>query len=326
MLFLELVREVGAGDPELAARALQGLRKYQAADRHAAQQERSTAAERSGSFLRDCGGDGPPLVLVPSLINPPHVLDLDTETSLASALAEHCHVLLLDWGPAGSRAGLDIRAHVTERLLPLVGELGEPAVLVGYCLGGTMALGASAAAPEAVHAVATLASPWHFSAYPPEDRAAIGRIADAAGPAAKRLGALPMEVLQASFWSLDPSRVVAKFAALADLAEESPEFRRFVRLEDWANGGEPLPLAAAEELAEGLFGEDRTGGGHWLGGGLPSCPTIHFRAANDRVVPAATAAEGERRDCPAGHVGMIVGRGAAEHLHRPLGQWLASLA
>ena len=61
--------------------------------------------------LRDHGGSGRPLVLVPSLINPPHILDLDADTSLAAALTPHAHVLLLDWGPASARADRSIAGH-----------------------------------------------------------------------------------------------------------------------------------------------------------------------------------------------------------------------
>ena len=73
--------------------------------------------------------------------------------------------------------------------------------------------------------------------------------------AAKGLGALPMEVLQAAFWSLDPERTVRKFAEFGRLDPGGAEARRFVELEEWANQGEPLPYPAAKELVEELFGE-----------------------------------------------------------------------
>jgi polyhydroxyalkanoate synthase len=260
-------------------------------------------------------------VLVPSLINPPHVLDLDRETSLADALAESGRVLLLDWGEASDRGNLSVTGHIQERLIPLLEELGEPVALIGYCLGGTMAL--AAAGSLRVRGVATLASPWHFSAYPQDARDSLTRIWQNSRSAAERIGVLPIEVLQAAFWSLDPQRVVTKYARLAGLDQAGDEFRRFVRLEDWANGGEPLPLPAARELIEDLFARDLPGHGRWAN--LPDCPLLHFTANADRIVPADTAAQGERIACPAGHVGMIVGRGARPHLHDPLRDWLARL-
>lgn len=323
-LFLDLVRQSASADPAAAAKALNGLRIYQEAQRDAAQRSRSMAVQVEGACLRDCGGSGAPIVLVPSLINPPNVLDLDEETSLAEALTPAGHVLLLDWGSAAARTGLDVSGHVRELLVPMVERLGERPALVGYCLGGTMALAAGTMTP--VRAIATLAAPWNFSAYPQDARDALRRIWNDARPGATQLGVLPIEVLQAAFWSLDPRRVVAKYARLPDLDPQGPELRRFLSLEDWANGGEPLPLPAARELIEELFGGNPSGSGKWFEGELPACPLLHFTAHADRIVPAATAAPGKRVECPAGHVGMIVGRSAGEHLHRPLREWLARTA
>src|SRR4029079_4573008 len=104
-LFLELVREVSARDPKLAAEALAGLRAYEQAPRRERPPPKPEVARVRGAALRDHGGDGPPVVLVPSLINPPRILDLDEQVSLTAAIAEMGrNVLLLDWGKADERA------------------------------------------------------------------------------------------------------------------------------------------------------------------------------------------------------------------------------
>lgn len=265
-------------------------------------------------------------MLVPSLINPPNILDLDGETSLADALTASGRVLLVDWGPAPERGSLDLGEHVTEVLVPLLHSLGEATALVGYCLGGTLALATPALAK--VRCVVTLASPWHFSSYAPEARRALHSLWEQARSGAEPLGVLPTEVLQAAFWSLDPARVVAKFARLAELTPSSVEVGRFIRLEDWANSGEPLPLPAAREMVEDLFVRDFPGRGEWRVGGrrvdLPRVPTLHFTASADLIVPDGSAAPGaDVRACPAGHVGMVVGRSAGHNLHAPLTEWLA---
>ncbi|WP_240309504.1 MULTISPECIES: alpha/beta hydrolase [Sphingomonas] len=316
-LFLELVRRAGEHDPALASAALAGLRAYQRAPRAADRRQRAAVATVGGASLRACGGSGAPIVLVPSLINPPYILDLEPGCSVAEALTPVGRVLLLDWGAASARS-LSLSEHVRTLLLPLLAALGEPAALVGYCLGGTLALAAGSAAPT--RGVATLAAPWRFAGYPEATRSAVRRMRDEAWPAAAALGLMPMEVLQAAFWSIDPARTVAKFAAFGRLDPASAEARRFVTLEDWANGGEAMPLAAAAELVDDLFGADRSGAGEWFG--LPTAPTLHFTAADDRIVPAATAGPGECRAIPSGHVGMIVGRRAPEQLFAPLAEWL----
>jgi len=230
--------------------ALKGLRAYQDADRAAPLAPMPVVAERLGARLRDYGGTGAPVVFIPSLINPPNILDLSEERSLLRWLAGHGHhVLLVDWGlDVARRASLSIGEHVEEVLLPLVAALDEPPIFVGYCLGGTMA--AAAAQLTASRGLATLAAPWFFSAYPDESRALLAHLWAAAQPALAALGVLPMEVLQSAFWSLDPSRTVGKFEAFADMAPGSSEARSFITLEDWANDGPPLPEAAARELFE----------------------------------------------------------------------------
>jgi polyhydroxyalkanoate synthase len=271
-----------------------------------------------GTSLRDCGGTGPTLILVPSLINPPTILDLDPGCSLAEALAVRHRVLLLDWGAAAGRGKLSLDSHVEERLAPLI-EAQGPVILAGYCLGGTLALAAAARCAK-VEAVVTLASPYVFDRYPVKAREALGGMWRATEAAARGLGFLPMEVLQAAFWQIDPHRLVAKFASFASAEDGSPEAKRFVMLEDWANGGEPLPLPAARQLVEGWF----EGGGTLAP--LPSCPMLHVTAASDRIVPAETAAPGPQLSSPSGHVGMIVGRDSVRTLHAPLLSWLEAAA
>jgi polyhydroxyalkanoate synthase len=317
-LFVELLRQATLRDPELGRAALGGLRRYQAAPPPPPPSERSVVIQVAGACLRDCGGAGPTLILVPSLINPPTILDLDPGCSLAEALAARHRVLLLDWGRADARKDLDLDDHVRRLLVPLVESVG-PSSLIGYCLGGTLAL-AAAARCEQVSAVATLASPYRFDLYPSDARRSLGQVWRVSRQAAERLGFLPMEVLQSAFWQIDPGRLVAKFARFAAADPVSPEARRFVMLEDWANGGEPLPLPAARQLVEELFE-----GGASLSP-LPSCPMLHVTAAADRIVPATTAAPGDHLSSPSGHVGMVVGRGAKERLHSPLLTWLEGLA
>lgn len=320
-----MVRLVGERDPETARAALDGLAKYARAPRDGKREPKSVTAQVGPAVLRDHGGSGPPVILVPSLINPPDVLDLDEDVSLASAVAGMGRrSLLLDWGAARDRADLDIGGHVAKLLVPLLTQVNEPPALVGYCLGGTMAIAAANLAP--VERIATIAAPWRFSDYPGDSRASLLELWRHARQAADSLKVLPMEVLQAAFWSLDPSRTVSKFAGFSKLDEEGAEARRFVVLEDWANEGEALPLPAARELIEDFFGADLPGKGEWLirqqrmTDAIPA-PLLNCTASKDRITPAVSAPSGRREDIAAGHVGMVVGS-ARRHLHEALRAFL----
>jgi polyhydroxyalkanoate synthase len=324
-LFLELVRETAQHDPELAREALAGLRAYERSPRRERAAPKPDIARIGGASLRDHRGQGRPAVLVPSLINPPRILDLDEQASLTAAIARMGRrSLLLDWGEAKARKHLSVAGHIEELLLPLLRNIGEPAALIGYCLGGTMAIAATNLID--VEGVVTLASPWNFSRYPEASQLAVADMWRHSEAAAQSLGALPMEVLQAAFWSLDPQRTVRKFAEFGRLDPASDESRRFIELEEWANEGEALPYPAAKELIENLFGNDLPGSGEWRVGGEAvsddlRVPALHVTAGHDRIAPESTAPAGEKVGIASGHVGMIVGS-ARHQLHEKLRSFL----
>lgn len=329
-LFLDMLRSETAAEPERMAAAMAGLAAYQRAPRPAPPPPMPALAHAGRAALRYYGGRGRMVVLVPSLINPPAILDLG-EVSLARWLAaQGFRVALVDWGtPGPADSAMDMTGHVESLLLPLIEQLDSPPVLVGYCLGGTMALAAACATPVA--GFAAIAAPWRFAGYG-TSAAAMLDLWQAARPTAEALGVLPMEVLQAGFWRLDPTRTIGKYEAFGRLDPDSPAAQAFVRLEDWANAGEPLPLAGARDLFERFIAADLPGTGGWTirgtatGPAALACPAVEFVSATDRIVPAATAAGlADRRDLALGHVGMIVGGRARAMLWEPLAHWIATL-
>lgn len=329
-LFLQLLRSETAASPERSRAALAGLRAYQEAERQPRPPAMPVVARAGRACVRDYGGEGPPVLFVPSLINPPDVLDLAEGNSLLRWLAgAGVRPLLVDWGsPAAEERDLDVGGHVERLLLPLLEAIGEPVAVAGYCLGGTMA--AAAAARYPVTALALIAAPWNFSGFPDGARSDLVSLWQNARPTVEALGMLPMEVLQTSFWKIDPARTVAKFEAFGAMDPDSGAARAFVALEDWANDGPPLTLAAGRQLLEDFFGEDLPGRGLWRVGGEPvdlsriDCPILNVVSTTDRIVPEASAPDlGDRITLALGHVGMVVGSRARSGLWEPLALWLS---
>ena len=287
-------------------------------------------AARLGATLRDYGGGGPHLLFVPSLINPPTVLDMPGKSLLRWLAQQGRRVLLLDWGwPDRERQGLSVAGHVEEILLPLMKSLPGPHDLAGYCLGGTMA--AAAAQVAGARSLALIATPWHFSCFGEHERSSLSELWNKSRDLSERLGVLPMEVLQCAFWNLDPERTVSKFEDLADAGDEA--LHAFVTLEDWANDGPPVGFAAAREMFEHFFGADTPGEGGWKVAGQVidptslSCSVLNVSSTTDRIVPAASAVRaGEQLELARGHVGMIVGSRAQEELWEPLAAWLSRVS
>lgn len=316
----------------LRAKAFQGLARHQTMARPLPQTKPPAIAAAGAARLLHYGTatDRAPTVFVPSLINPPDILDLTEGRSMLRDLVAAGHnIHLVDWGaPSPEDADLDLGAHVTRRLAPLLAALHQPPILVGYCLGGTIAIGATTALP--VRALATLAAPWRFDRLATEDRAAVANLWEAGKAICECLGYVPMELLQSGFWALDPKRTIRKYAVFADTAAGSAEERAFLAVEDWANAGPPLSFATGRDLFERLYAGNETGDGFWAVGGVAvdaaalSMPTLSIASTADRIVPAAIAPPlREQRLVDLGHVGMVVSARAREALWQPLSDWLS---
>jgi polyhydroxyalkanoate synthase len=325
---------VTGGDPLRMARVLAGVRAYQS---HASPPPRlaGRVVATAGSVrLLAMAEAGRPVVLIPSLINGPEVLDLAEDVSLVRTLAGAGFAPhLVIWGrPGASERTMGLARLVEERLLPLIDALGRPAPLVGYCLGGTLALAAAALRPPP--ALALIATPWHFGGYPADRRAALAQLWETIRPGALASGLVPVELLQPGFWELDPARAVGKFERFGAMEPSSRAARHYVLVEDWVNSGPPIGAEAARDLFERFYRDDEPGRGLWtVGDGVRvmpaalACPTLNVVSTRDRLVPEAAAPEaGERWTLDAGHVGMMVGSRAHGLLHRPLADWLAAHA
>lgn len=285
------------------------------------------------------------VLVVPSLINRWEVLDLTAEKSLLRAMAVRgLRPYLVDWGtPEGEERGFDTTAYVArlERALGYVARRARraPAVL-GYCMGGTLAVALAARRPRRVAGLALMAAPWDFHA----DRTGQAFLLST-GPllaeVADRVGELPVDILQTLFWSLDPWLSVKKFGRFVGLDPKGESAKEFVLLEDWLNGGAPLAGPTARECLVGWYGENTPGRGQWVVGGkriLPSkikLPSLVMIPSGDRIVPPLSAAaladpkkglkKVTRIDLPLGHIGMVVSGRARDLCWTPLIGWLAAL-
>ena len=324
---------------------LAGIRLYQSHPVQRVGEGTAIAWNEGAATLTDFGGHGRPLLIVPSLVNRSHVLDLEAGASLCQWLAQQETVrpFLLDWGePGEAELQFGLAAYITGPLRSALhfvgGQAGSPVPVVGYCMGGNLALATAQLWPDQVAGLALLATPWDFHA----DILAPARMfADSMPmwrPVLDTYGAMPVDLLQSFFASLDPGLAQRKFARFAHMDMDSPSARRFVLLEDWLNNGPPLSARVALEAIGGWFGENTTASGRWIIDGQVidpsrvSCPAFAAIPANDRIVPpesamplAAALSDVTVIEPSAGHIGMVVGGNAETSLWRPLDAWLATL-
>jgi poly(3-hydroxyalkanoate) synthetase len=315
--------------------------------------------QEGGSRLLDYGGDGPVVLVVPSLVNKAYVLDLAPGHSMLRWLASAgVHPLLLDWGwPGEAERRFTMTDYVAGRLERAMaaaarGAVGGDAVaaggavpagcsgvvLAGYCMGGTLAVAAAQRQPGLVRALALLAAPWDFHAPDPARAIQAAEMLPLLEPALAFNHTLPVDLLQALFTLLDPWGVADKYRGFARLDPASQRAVLFVALEDWLNDGIPLAAPVARECLGGWYGGNTPARGEWRIAGLPvdpgalRLPTFVAAPGRDRIVPpesarplAALVQGAVLHEPAAGHIGMVAGGTAERVLWRPFRDWLLRL-
>lgn len=287
------------------------------------------------------GSHRPTVLVIPSLINRAYILDLLPERSLLRSLAAAgVRPLLVDWGAPGEvERNFTLTDYIAGRLEKAldasVAEVGGPVVALGYCMGGLLAVALAARSRGALGGLVCLATPWDFHAERPSQAKLIGAAATLLEPVLRQIGELPIDVIQTLFAGIDPLQVIRKFVAFADVDASSPQAGMFVAVEDWLNDGVPLAAPVARECLAGWYGANTPASGAWRVAGdivRPAAldlPALVVLPGQDRIVPPASAAAlaaalpgAEVLRPAAGHIGMVVGRDAADRLYRPLIEWL----
>jgi polyhydroxyalkanoate synthase len=307
---------------------------------------------RAGSTrLLDYGafGNGPasPVLVVPSLINRAYVLDLSAHRSLLRWLAgQGLRPFLVDWDrPGPEERNFTLTDYIAGRLEAALdavrAETGTRPAVIGYCMGGLLALALALRRQDDVSGLALLATPWDFHAGADTQGALAAAALPGLAPLMEARGELPVDIIQGLFAGLDPQLVLRKFLAFARLDPDSPKAAAFVALEDWLNDGVALSAPVARECLGGWYGENTPARGTWRVAGQIveprrlDLPSLCMIPAQDRIVPPpsaqalAGALAGARTETLVprlGHIGMMVSAGAERQVWRPLADWLTANA
>jgi len=300
-------------------------------------------SDGSTRLLLHGDGGGRPLLIVPSLVNRYHVLDIAPGRSLLNHLDQAGFApYVVDWDRPGEIERnftlTDYIAGRLERVLDVVHDhAGERPILMGYCMGGLLALALAQRRQRDLRGLVLLATPWDFTAgagpstfRPDLLKPFLSGVLDA-------LGELPTDIIQAMFHTLDPMLVPLKFLRFAKMDMKSPEAEAFVALEDWINDGVPLAAPVAREALFGWYGENTTARGQWRVAGRVvapeevSLPTLALIPGRDRIVPpesasalAAALPEVTELGIALGHIGMVVSEKARDRAWTTIVDWLES--
>ena len=337
-------RAVEAAIAHRTERYLAGLEAYRhhRFRRHSA--SRPIVWHEGTTRLLDYGRDakGSTVLVIPSLINRYYVLDLLPERSFLQHLANSgLRVLVIDWqAPGGQERHFDLGDYIAGRLEAAFAAARRiadgPIGVVGYCMGGLLALALALRRQRQVACLALLATPWDFHAQSRQTQAlvfAADYLANLCSPA----GSVPVEAIQTLFFILDPFTAERKFIRFATLDPEGSDARSFVALEDWINDGVPLAIKVARSCARSWYRDNEPGRGLWrVAGRLVRAqalrrPALVVVPGRDRIVPpgsaeplAAALATTTVLRPPLGHVGMMSAARAPDVLWTPIADWLRS--
>ncbi len=303
-----------------------------------------SVAWRSGSVrLLDFGGDGPPILTIPSMVNGSEIMDLSPSQSPLRWLSRQgFRVFQIDWGRPGEAERLyGLGDYIDQRLTPALEAVirlaGGPVHLIGYCMGGPLMLALAQREPERVSKIVTLGAPWDFSAFP-EHKAMRERRAEIVQLMASMqmmFGVIPQQMTQSFFALRDMASGVAKFRRFAALDPLSKAAKRFVAVEDWLNNGVPLSIPVARECFFDWVMDDALRQGQWRPSEIAFDPkmveqpafvvcaqrdTVVRRAASEPL--AAVLPKAKLLKAGAGHIGMVVGDTALQSVWQPLRDFL----
>ncbi len=277
-----------------------------------------------------------PVLLVPSLVNRAYILDLRPEHSFARHLGAAGHpVFLLDWDAPGEvEAEFDLGdyiARLRRAVAACTEATGTPVALIGYCMGGLLALPAALGMPDRIDALVLMATPWDFHAERPDQSRALAALLPGLEQVSAHTGTLPVDPIQALFAGLDPMLAIRKFARFAQLNPESAAAESFVALEDWLNDGVALSAPVMRDCIGGWYGRNSPARNQWRIDGLvvdPSAwdkPALCMIPSTDRIVPpeSARALTARLPRCiermpQVGHIGMMTARSAVRDVWDPI--------
>ncbi|TAE34242.1 MAG: alpha/beta hydrolase [Alphaproteobacteria bacterium] len=283
-----------------------------------------------------------PLILcIPSLINRNYILDLSEHLSLMRYLAQQGYrVCMVDWGvPQSHDADCSASDYISEYLEPMMYSLyatySMPITLMGYCVGGLLALACAQHNPHWVKRMVLMATPWDFSHHATAKTGTGAYQAATIEAWCRAEPLLPGAYVSWLFYLADPMRCADKYTHFASLDDTSEAYHRFIAVEHWVNDTVPLTRAFARTCLIEWAVHNSTHRLQWKIQGETvrpaeiSTPTLIIAPKRDHIVPSASACalaqllpHVDVMNPDSGHIGMIIGGNRLQTLWQPLQQWL----
>lgn len=273
---------------------------------------------------------GSPILLVMSVVTRSYIFDLLPGESIVEQLIEAgFDVFLVDWGvPDASDSQNTLEMYVDGYLPHAVDVVCrnfgyDDVSVVGYCLGGMLALLCAAGNTDIpIRNLVLVATPIDYAAMGlPVSLIREGRLDPRT--LIDDTGNVPPDVLLNSFRLRNPTGELAQYANLVERLRNEEYVRVFRAMNQWIHDHIPFPGELASQMVDLLArGNQLMTGQIQLGGrritlSALTCPVLNVMAEKDDVVPLASASpvktllgtsDFEELRVPAGHVALVTGR------------------
>jgi polyhydroxyalkanoate synthase len=285
-----------------------------------------------------------PILFVYSLVNRPFVVDLQPDRSVLRRLLEQGFpVYVVEWGePSALDRHLDLADYVTRYLDNCVdaacADAGVERVhMLGYCMGGTMAVMYASRYGERLQTLGLMATPVAFD----DTGGVLERWANDydADQAVATYGNMPAELLTYGFTLIDPvQQYVTKYVRLYDNLDDREFVEKFARMERWSFDGVDLAGEAYREFIEEIYKDNALVrgeyhlGDHRVDLGDIDVPVLQLMGEYDHLVPnesslpltdAVGSDDVHTIQFSTGHIGLSISSYAQVELWPEVGEWFA---
>lgn len=288
-----------------------------------------------------------PVLLVYALINRPYIYDLRPGCSFVEFMLEQgFDVYMLDWGspgPEDSKMTFDdypsnFLPRVVRKMLRVSGA--KEFSMIGYCIGALFATMYAALYPESpMRNLVLLTAPLDFTnredsifgTWFNEKHFDVDKIID-------NVGNVPEEVILSGSKLLKPvENYVGTYSSLWESLDDDDKVGSWQALNKWVHDGVPFAGEAFRQYVKDYIQQNKlVSGEHCIQGRklqLQSItkPVMNIVAKYDHIVPISHSAsimdmisseDKTLEIIPAGHVGVMAGRGARYKLWPKLAAWL----
>jgi polyhydroxyalkanoate synthase len=273
-------------------------------------------------------------LLVPSLINSADIFLIGGVNSFVGYLSKLGRVYLINWRePREPSIDFNLNNYASEatNIAQLLhDEWGEKIDLVGYCLGGNLAIASAALLGERVKSLLLFATPWDFS-YLQALRSLLKTLQ--IERAIETVSTVPITYMQILFFLMNLEKSFNKFFHDFDISQNE-NLETYFAVEKWLYNGRDISKPSYSQLMIEFIEKNVTMENKWYIGDQCINPTelkipvLSVLGLRDKIVAAnaVRAIYSKLMNCKSieidsGHIGFFVGR-HRDRLYKEIDNWL----